>query len=347
MSEIKVSHLIPDEANTIIFARIGSLDSGRRLEISSIPIPTAFARVKFLHSEKSKPRPIQPSQPVLNIALDVAPKTTEPSAVNILTDPRANSQHRRNEQSRESHHCASITNVIHNSYPSNSSVTREADTTPASLPRATPHNRGQTQGRTKAQTEQIPQGHAAINTMNNNNGHSTGLGRSPQHTSNPSPQDPIPLQTKQKRKRADKVSRQPDSQPINRTSDPKKKQQKKNNSQSIEDCRRCHAQGPFRMEFRRCCRLVGCTSCGPYTFQFRNSIPCVHRLQEIDENKKKAAALWQHGGDLESDDTLVSEEVEEEDEDDDEVVPLQSVAPAGSARRSNAKRSRSNNATVA
>jgi len=76
MSDIKVSHLIPEEANTIIFAHKGSLDSGRRLEISSIPIPTAYARVKFLQSEKSKPRPSQTSQPAIDIVLDVAPETT-------------------------------------------------------------------------------------------------------------------------------------------------------------------------------------------------------------------------------------------------------------------------------
>ena len=82
MSEIKVSHLIPEEANIIIFAHIGSLDSSRRLELSSIPIPPGFARVKYIQSEKSKRKVSQPSRPALDISADVVPK-----AIGTLMSP--------------------------------------------------------------------------------------------------------------------------------------------------------------------------------------------------------------------------------------------------------------------
>jgi len=85
------------------------------------------------------------------------------------------------------------------------------------------------------------------------------------------------------------------------------------------------------MDLRNCCRWVVCTSCGPYTYQFRNSVPCMHRRQEIEENKRKSAALLQDVEDSES-----------EEEEDDDGSPRRATGPGASARRSNVKRSRSN-----
>jgi len=73
MSDIKVDHLIPQGANTIIFSRYDSLGSTRRLELEHIRIPPGHLRVKFIQSEKAKPRPSFPTEHHVDVELDTAP----------------------------------------------------------------------------------------------------------------------------------------------------------------------------------------------------------------------------------------------------------------------------------
>lgn len=161
------------------------------------------------------------------------------------------------------------------------------------------------------------------NNNSNNSGHNSNHGNSYQNTSTTLPQDPTPSQNKRKRKKGKKMTSQPE--PDNPPTGPKIK---KTTTLMISSCRRCHTRGQFPMDLRKCCRLVACTSCGPYTYQFKNSVPCIHRRQEIEENKRKAAALLQ---DIEGSET--------EADDDEEGSPRRATGPA-SARRSNVKRSR-------
>jgi len=230
--------------------------------------------------------------------------------------------------------------VIHNSYPGNTSITQEAETNPTSLPRIISQNQGQTQGRNKAQAEGSLQCHAMSNVINNNNGHGASHGSPSQNTLNTSSQETPPSQRESKRKRGENSSSQPASRPINPTVQTSNLIKEKDRIVNVGQCRRCNAHGPFRMEIRNCCRLIACTYCGPYIYQYYHSRTCVHRRQEIEENKRKAGASMQDNEDSKSENTLVSSEEDDDDSDVEETFAPVSAATVHPSRSRNFKHQR-------
>ena len=71
----KLTHLIPDDANTIIFAHIRASD-GARAERSKIDIPQGVARVRFYQSKEPKPRPLPTPKTFEEVVNSILPQGT-------------------------------------------------------------------------------------------------------------------------------------------------------------------------------------------------------------------------------------------------------------------------------